>query len=968
MRIAVGVLALLLTSVLSAAPRGVLPSLVCETDDGQVALAIDAMRVRTLIRGHLARTTFDITFRNDLDRDLDGQFSFPLPADAEVSEIGLYFDGVLRKGVAVERVQARAAYDETVHRRVDPALAEWSSSTRAFRFRVYPIPARGMKVVHIAYDQELTNAPYELDLRGDVPASAIDWQVDSDAPVERDGPAFVRVTREPSDVALAAFSPSERMWYFSAAPQLRSTAPSLPPASNVTLLYDVSSSAVQRNDTVLREFLRTFLAQQQPGVRVTVVPFHVSVEPSFETDANALEARLAELPYAGATNLAGVLDQLPAIIARTPPASRLVLITDGIHTLGDSRSIPRAIASLPRFDRPLIVVNASPSADDHTLSRLAAATGGVVADLTRGEASRAVAAAMRYPRRIALTSTGDGIREVLPRFLTEAGDAPVSVHARGLESLSWLPILGTGIRRELLVRELGTSEERDLVRQSWARAALRELLARDASSEAVLAHGLRFQQITPQTSLLVLDTWQDYVAYGIPVPTELRAQRERELAEEAERQRRDTGGVVMRGIDTAEASRRAGWFIRGTLIIDDAPLPGGRVELLVDGRPVAITITDAEGRFWLMMPRAPRAFVLRASLEGLETVTQSYPRGAAKGSIVEVVLRLASVTESITVTAEGPAIDGAASVTSVASNLVRPSPEALADAVIVQIPAVKLEERLERIGAVVDRMRTLASAEERFRYYVAARSAIGGDKFFQAHAALALHDEAPELAVRALTDLAETNPDDAPTLRLIGRVLDGWGFPELARLMFERALELSPRETQTWRELLLLTARTQPAEALEKLEQRYASAQRDGRMVQTETALAAELARKSADRRVDEGAELQVEVMWDSNYMDIDLHVTEPDGEEVSYGHRKSTHGGTLHDDVTGGFGPETYTLPRMESGTYEIALDYYSRDTTRLGLAALAHVIVYVRGQRSDYFVALTGAKDGEVVARVRR
>ena len=88
----------------------------------------------------------------------------------------------------------------------------------------------------------------------------------------------------------------------------------------------------------------------------------------------------------------------------------------------------------------------------------------------------------------------------------------------------------------------------------------------------------------------------------------------------------------------------------------------------------------------------------------------------------------------------------------------------------------------------------------------------------------------------------------------------------------------------------------------------------------------------------------------------------------MSYNHRDSTHGGKLHDDVTSGFGPETYTLPKMESGTYEIALDYYSGDDSRTAQAALAHVIVYVRGQRSDYFVALTGAKDREVVARVGR
>ena len=89
---------------------------------------------------------------------------FPLPPGAEVSDLGLWFDGHLRHGVAVERVLARLAYEETVHRAVDAVLAEWNAG-RAFRFSVYPIPAKGEKKMFIAYDQELTADDYELDLR-----------------------------------------------------------------------------------------------------------------------------------------------------------------------------------------------------------------------------------------------------------------------------------------------------------------------------------------------------------------------------------------------------------------------------------------------------------------------------------------------------------------------------------------------------------------------------------------------------------------------------------------------------------------------------------------------------------------------------------------------------------------------------------------------------------------------------------
>jgi Ca-activated chloride channel homolog len=936
MRIAAGVLALALTTALSAAPRLAMPTLTSDGGDGRVSLAIDALRVRTLIRGHLARTTFEITFRNDLDRDLDGQFVFPLPLDAEVSDLGLYFDGVLRHGVAVERVQARAAYEETVQRRVDPALAEWSASTRAFRFRVYPIPAKGTKVVHIAYDQDIASAPYELDLRYGLQLSAFDLTVDSDSPVEREE-AYVRVAREPSEVALAAWSPSDRSWYYTAPPRIQSNARPLPPASAVTLLYDVSSSAVQRDGEALRGFLQSFLAlQRQDGVRVTVVPFHVGVDAAFEVDAVALEQRLGELPHAGATNLVSLLEQLPAIAAKTPPDSRIVIVTDGMHTIGDSRSLTRAIDALRRLRRPIVVVNASHAADDTALARLATATGGWSVDLTRTGATDAAASAMSLPRRISVTSVAPGIREILPRSITISADVTTTVHARGQQQLSWLPVTAGGIRRELPVRELATEEERDLIRRSWARAALRELLENDAAAADVLAHGLRFQQLTPQTSLLILDTWQDYENYGIPLPPDLRAQKARDVAEyEAGQQRRNAHGIQL--VRSTEASANAAaWFIRGVVTDGTGPLPGVTVQMLIGRLAAATTVTDVEGRFWITASRAPARFELRASLEGFNTFTQDFPRGAPKGSRVELQIRLAAVAETITVTAAAPTLDSAAAqVASRSSSLVHPTAAALSDPLLAEIDGdADSEERFQRIAAVVERLRSLTSPAERFRYYVAARSAIGGDKYFQAHAALALQAETPELAVRALTDLAEAWPDDAPTLRLIGRVLDGWGYGALARLLFERALELSPRQPQTERELALLKTKEQ----------------------------------RGNDRRRDERVELQVEVMWDTNYTDVDLHVTEPSGEKVSYENLTSKQGGTLHEDITDGFGPETYTLPRMESGTYEIALDYFSEDDTSVGVAALAHVIVYVRGERRDFFVALTAEKDNVVVARVSR
>src|SRR5438477_11832585 len=93
---------------------GAVPRLVMPADDGRDAVTLSSVDVRVTIRGHLARTEYDFSFRNNLNRVVGGDFVFPIPPDGEVSDLGLYFDGRLRHAVAVERAQGKTAYEETV--------------------------------------------------------------------------------------------------------------------------------------------------------------------------------------------------------------------------------------------------------------------------------------------------------------------------------------------------------------------------------------------------------------------------------------------------------------------------------------------------------------------------------------------------------------------------------------------------------------------------------------------------------------------------------------------------------------------------------------------------------------------------------------------------------------------------------------------------------------------------------------
>lgn len=121
--------------------------------------------------------------------------------------------------------------------------------------------------------------------------------------------------------------------------------------------------------------------------------------------------------------------------------------------------------------------------------------------------------------------------------------------------------------------------------------------------------------------------------------------------------------------------------------------------------------------------------------------------------------------------------------------------------------------------------------------------------------------------------------------------------------------------------------------------------------------------------------DVQVNVSWDVN-SDVDLHVVEPSGEEIYYGHDTSASGGVLDLDSNAacsidGVRNENITWPNRAPprGQYTVRVDYYDA----CGQSQTAYVVtVQVKGRAPQTFRGtFTGAGDqgaegsGVVVAR---
>jgi Ca-activated chloride channel homolog len=112
--------------------------------------------------------------------------------------------------------------------------------------------------------------------------------------------------------------------------------------------------------------------------------------------------------------------------------------------------------------------------------------------------------------------------------------------------------------------------------------------------------------------------------------------------------------------------------------------------------------------------------------------------------------------------------------------------------------------------------------------------------------------------------------------------------------------------------------------------------------------------------------DLRITLAWDADNTDIDLWVTDPNGEKVYYGHRLSHQGGRISRDVTGGYGPEEFALRVAKPGRYVVQAQFYGH---RQQVVAPATTLMlrlstgFGRADQKDELVTLRLAGAAEMV-----
>jgi len=937
----------------SAPPRPE-PALV-QVAPGQQAIRLAHAGVDVFVEGSLAHTVIDLTLANPNARVLEGELQFPLHAGQTVTGFALDMaDGSMRAAVPVPKARGREVFEAVVRRGVDPALLEQTAGEN-FRLRVYPLRPGGTRHVRIALTEWLTPTAQQrlhLGLPLDFAGSGAD-QLDLHVRLHATASSQVRLGAGldgastamqglDTDVILHRdrFHPAggDRRGFDLSWPAARGDSllrervdgqavfhaelqvPDLPAPrgkpGELTLIWDASGSGAQRDhEAELRLLAALFAWQPDVPVRLRIVRDAAEPDRLFDIrhgDWQALRDTLRHLAYDGASNAS--LWTAPA--GRSPATSLALLFSDGLGNWGDPE--PRPAGTVPAY-----AVQAGTGGSTVFLRQWAEARGGRLLDLAALSADAALRLLQQRGTRL-VRIDGEGFEQAaVASWRPDAGRLVVAGRFTAATATLDL-VLESGDGRtlhktvDLAAPGRGEDAPAGVVAQRWARLRVDELMAQPQLHRTeIAALGSRYGIVTPETSLIVLETLDDYQRYALqPPPGPLR----------------DAYDAAVRGAAAGKAAQAAhhleslvqrwgevqAWWDKD--FPKDRAAPQGAVPAKAVGvaRPEAALAVNAPAAASMASPLASDAAPLAVLAPAPLLESAEAPRERRAGRMVEAQA-VAGGRDAVSELKKSANAAPAPSTIHIAVQAWSPDAAGmrrLADAAPQARYAVYLDQRLE------------ASASPAF-YLDAAQ-------VFASHGQRAL-------ALRVLSNLAELHLEDRGLLRVLAYRLQEMGETAQAIRVLRRVAELAPDEPQSWRDLGLAQAAAgawQPAvDALWTA----ASGTWDGRFGDIDVIALGELDAIAATHPVDMAAvdprlrrnlplDVRVALAWDTDNTDIDLWVKDPNGEWVSYQQPLSRQGGRITRDVTNGYGPEVFSLKKAIPGVYEVRARYFGSHRQALG------------------------------------
>jgi len=822
----------------------------------------------------------------------------------------------LKEARMVPRETAQIAYDQTVRRRVDPAIMEWAGAGM-FSARVFPLAPHKLHRIVVGYDLNLIQIgdalEYKFDLPSDVPASIIDVSLP-------DGTAAVAAPGVPARAATG------RQWFRFEGTQdktvtIRTTprtaplivgsdaageffatqvVPALPAIAGTTsdsavFLVDTSLSSNPDRFNVWLKLMRATLEANRDSLKKFNVLFfsvdaHAYKAAPIDNTAENVDALLAyanTLALEGATDLGAAFGELARITRGAP--TDVFLMSDGAATWGESNQ--HALARMLRASKATLFAYQTGLAgtDVGVLAHLARESGGAVFSVT-GESEVAKAATAHRARPwILVEAKLAGATDVMlaGRPIALFPGQTITAVGRGALTTNELVLeVEQGGRRETVRTKLGAAFATPLAARAYGQVAtsrLEEL--EDATEQIARAYATHFRITGRSSSLLMLDTEADYERYHI---------------------RPDADAFTIKATPAAALFDQQMAQLAGAL-----------------GDPKVAFLAQLA-----RLEKHPSARLQPST--SYRTLLSQLPASAFVVPNAPLATRLLDKRE-----VSAPVLAMLA------------KHELDYDAV-----SADASSRLRRSSAA-DVLKSLSSLVEQNP----GDAVLARDVGYSAMD-LGLRAQAYHLFRR----VAEARPHEPQTYRAMAQALAAMNRPELAIAYFEIPL------AGTWdprfgdlRTIVVLDY----ARFLRNLVTRPGNDHLRGYAASRLSSLQQEV---KLDR-----ADVVVTITWNTDATDVDLHVVEPSGEECYYRHRHTRSGGELTRDVTQGYGPEMYVLRRAPTGNYDVFAHYFASDRNRASARTKVYVTMVenwgsAEEKVTERVIALETGKQRHAIAQLAR
>ncbi len=914
-------------------------------------LDLTGMQVNVQVDGFRARVLLDYFYYNNRDEQLEGNFKLRLPDDAslyyfafgesaynlepkgrlakaEFLEEGTQFvslgaDAVrkardeswvnVKEAKMVPREKAAHAYRETVRRKIDPALVEWSGAG-VFNARVFPLAPHKLHRIVIGYDVNLTRIDqgwaYELDLPEQTgqcqidlnvqPVDGFEYRIQPNAdPVENRAEGTIQKRfrfhgKQENGIQLIAqpqgkkvpevllHSSDEKEGDFWAL-QLKPELPIEKVVGSPVAIFMVDTSLSSQPDkfNVWLDLLRSTLTNNRDSLKhFNVLFFNVDGHfwqdgyvPNSEENVEKLMQVCGGLTLEGATDLYGAIETITQTtwvyespqdvkskVANQKPD--LFLLSDGVATWGETnlRLMGRLLedhqlGSMFAYQTGLTGTSIA------GLRFLTGHSGGAVFSVTTESEIRSASMAHRQrPWRLdTMTATGATDTMTAGRVQWVYPGQSITVVGRGTVD-SGIKLKFNQAENEKVIsvsQESIKRVESELASRLYGQVAVGQLESLGAKVFDVAASYARHFRVTGNTcSLLMLETAQDYDRFGIKPEEDLFVIKSKvakdlvlEVLEKSANELSDPKAQLVAWLDRLET------------------MPG-------------------------MSFKMPTA--LKLAMDSLDVVAISKPlhcRLTEKEQISEDYLKV--------LTSE-------------------------------RLDYAKIANEATRRGAT--------SIDEAIKVFSSLVERNPGDLVIARDVAFtAMEMDRPAQAYHLLQGIAKARPFQGSVYPALGQCLTQLGQADMAIVYYEVALGADfQRQGTEFKDIV-------SAEYMYLL-RKIVSGEMDSS------------AKDFAKARLETmqktmkftAADVVITMMWNTDQTDVDLHVVEPSGEECSYENKRTRSNGQITSDITTGFGPEMYFNAEAPQGKYDVKVKYFANGQNRTELRNKVHLTIY-RGFGTD-------------------